>query len=134
LSIKSFGGKAPISGGKIKFYAIHGELTNQEDFSAPVSGTGHMDGNILHFSLTGSSLWIDGRLWSYHFEGFWDVVNKTGTGSFQGVVRNAGTGNAEITDFNFGITLQPGDCSTTVIPYSADSNLESTDRLPSEGL
>jgi hypothetical protein len=134
LSIKSFGGNVAISGGKkIKFYAIHGEATNGADFSAPVSGSGHMDGDIFHFSLTGSSLWIDGRQWSYHFEGSWNVVNNTGTGSYQGIVKDTDTERVLISDYLAAVTLQPRNCSATIIPYSTDSALEGTDFLPSEG-
>jgi hypothetical protein len=133
LSIKSFGGNITISGEKIKFYAIHGEASNQSDFSVPVSGTGHMDGDIFHFSLTGSGLWVDGRLWSLLCEGFWNVLNQTGTGSYQLVVRNSGTGTADIGGYNFSITLGLSDCSTTVIPYSEGINLESTGRTPFKG-
>jgi len=134
LSIKSFGGNVTIFGEeKIKYYAIHGEATNQGSFSAPVSGTGHMDGDIFHFSLTGSAEWTDGRVWSYHIEGFWNVVNNTGTGSYQAVVRNTGTGTADIGEYNFAITLGLWDCLTIVVPYSEDINLESAGRTPFGG-
>ena len=133
LSIKPFGGNITItSGEKIKFYAIHGELTNGSDFSAPVAGSGHMDGDVFHFSLTGSTLWIDGNIWTFQFEGFWDVVNDTGTGSDQGMVRNTGTGNIMVGEFDAPITLQPGTCSTTVILYSADSLIQDTNRVPGQ--
>lgn len=130
LSIKPWSGNIAISGGTIKFYAIHGEVSDGS-YSAPVSGTGHMEGNIFHFSLTGTSLW-SGRVWTYEFEGFWDAVNKTGTGAYL-----AGVKDASASDMNAlsstNLVLVSGDCKTTVIPQIAGGDIDETGLSPDDG-
>ena len=113
LSIKSWSGNIAISGGTIKFYAIHGEVSDGSSYSAPVSGTGHMVGNIFHFSLTGTSM-KEGRVWTYELSGFWDVVNQNGQGAYL-----AGVKDQSASDMNAlsgtNLVLVPGDCETIVI-------------------
>ena len=131
LSIKPWSGNIAISGGTIKFYAIHGEVSNGSSLSAPVSGTGHMEGNIFHFSLTGTSL-VSGRVWTYEFEGFWDVVNKIGEGVYL-----AGVKDTSASDMNAlsstNLVLGSGDCKTTVIPQIAGGDIEETGLSPDDG-
>jgi hypothetical protein len=126
-------GNTTSSVGKVKFYTIVGEITNSGSYSAPATGTGHMKGNVFHIGITGFNKYVDGRVWLYILEGFWDVVNKTGTGSLQGIVRDNATGNAVVEDDQPTLTLVLQDCSTSVIVYSEDSDLGGTGRLPSEG-
>ncbi len=129
LSIKSFSGDIAIYGGKIKFYAIHGELS-VGSYSAPVSGTGHMEGNIFHFSFAGTL--FSGRVWTYEFVGFWDVVNKIGEGSYL-----AGVKDQSASDMNalssHDEQFVSGNCKTTVIPQIAGDDIDETDLSPDDG-
>jgi len=129
LSIKPWSGDIAISGGKIKFYAIHGEVLVDSD-SAPVSGTGHMQDNIFHFSFTGT--FHLGRVWTYEFVGFWDVVSKTGYGAYL-----AGVKDQSASDMNALSSIDEefvsGNCKTTVIPQIAGGDIEETDLSPDDG-
>ncbi len=117
LSIKPFSGNIAISEGTTKFYAIHGELSNGSSFSAPVSGTGHMTGNIFHFSLTGTGQdGNTGRIWTYQILGFWSAVEQKGEGGYLAGVKDesASRMNALSAD---GLVFVPLDCKATDIPY-----------------
>lgn len=112
--IKPAGNTAPYAGGRIKFYSINGEFvtTDINNVSAPLVGTGHMDGDTFHFSVTGSTYSTEFTLTqvAFHLEGFWNVTTKTGTGSGLTVFHNPWT-SAPGTDFRQ-YTLQEVDCST----------------------
>ncbi len=122
LSIKPFSGNIAISGGTIKFYAIHGEVSNGS-FTAPVTGTGHMEGDVFHFSLTGTS-WVSGRVWTYEFEGFWNAVIQGGEAAYLAGVKD--TDESRMNALSGTMALVSGDCKTTVIPEVAGGDIGET--------
>ena len=129
LSIKPWSGDIAISGGKIKFYAIHGEVS-VGSYSAPVSGTGHMQDNIFHFSFSGTL--SSGRIWTYEFVGFWDVVDKIGEGSYLAGVKDQSASDMNALSSTDEVFVS-GNCKTTVIPQIADGDIDETDLSPDDG-
>ncbi len=114
MVIKPAGPTAPYAGGKLKFYSVNGEFVNTfvDNISAPIVGTGHMDGDTFHFSVTGSTYSTAYTLTheAYHLEGFWNVTTRTGTGSGLTVGEDPSTGNPATSFFEY--DLVEVDCST----------------------
>ena len=129
LSIKPWSGDIAISGGKIKFYAIHGEVL-VGSYSAPVSGTGHMQDNIFHFSFSGTL--SSGRIWTYEFVGFWDVVDKIGEGSYLAGVKDQSASDMNALSSTDEVFVS-GNCKTIVIPQIAGGDIEETGLSPDDG-
>ncbi len=115
LSIKPWSGNIAVFGEKIKYYAIHGELSNGFDFSAPLTGTGHLDGNIFHFSLISVGQYA-GFLDTVHFEGYWDVVSQTGNGMYN--ITYTDDSSTVRGGYRPNMELAPSDCSQIPIVES----------------
>jgi hypothetical protein len=106
---KPAGATVKMSDGPMKFYNVGGEFTEPTtSYSVPVAGTGHMKGNVFHFSVSGAGL-HQGTVTSVlalGLEGEWDV--STGAGTMNYWFSNGATGTE---------VLNPQDCTTTqVIP------------------
>jgi len=112
MVIKPFGSPVSLSSGKVKFYAIHGEATDNDNFAPPLSGTGHMLGDIFHFSLVGSTV-ASSHHNSFQFEGTWNTASETGSISWTYVV---GAGSAISGGDIVGVPLSTADCRTLSLP------------------
>jgi hypothetical protein len=112
LTIK-LAGKIKTAGGRVKFYNINGEyLAPIQSIRIPLVGTGHVLGNEFHFSITGTTRWVDGIFYTVLAEGFWNLANSTnpvGTLNLRWVTNQSATtsGNS--------YTLSLTDCSTVVL-------------------
>ena len=74
LSIQPVGGSIRLSEGTIKFYSIHGEYCT-DSYSIPLTGTGHLNGNVFHFDLRGTDR---GAAWQEAiFNATYDVTTDT---------------------------------------------------------
>jgi hypothetical protein len=73
-------GRVATADGKRTFYLIAGEVSYPAvSQSVPVSGSGHLAGDVLHFSLTGSDLRVsDSHFSANHHQASWDLVLGTG--------------------------------------------------------
>jgi hypothetical protein len=106
-------GTVQTTDGKVKFYALHGEASGNNG-SFPLSGTGHVQGGIFHFSVSGSMKYTDDVLYNLLLEGKWDLATGTGTYMFYSV-------QSDGTSSTFSGTLGAIDCGTNItIPYSAE--------------
>ncbi len=70
------GGTIQGSEGKVAFYTIQGTIQSGS-LLIPISGSGHMEGDVFHFSYDGT--YHSGIEQAFtHEEGRWDVVNDAG--------------------------------------------------------
>jgi hypothetical protein len=61
-----------------KFYSITGEIIT-DSYSFPITGTGHMYGNVFHFGLNGSYFYgLANDFYSFNLEGKWDLSQQSG--------------------------------------------------------
>ena len=74
-------GSATTAVGKQTYYQIAGEVSfTAVQTSVPVVGSGHLAGDVLHFAVSGSDLREDDSYFSVsHFEGKWDVAQRSGS-------------------------------------------------------
>jgi hypothetical protein len=73
-------GTATTAAGKTTFYQLAGEATFPVvTTSVLVVGSGRLAGDVLDFQVTGSNLReIDTSFSALHFQGTWDLVQKSG--------------------------------------------------------
>jgi len=72
-------GTIRIFDGPKKIYSVQGDYSNEVSGStSAVSGSGHMDGSIFHFSLNGPYTWEETPAF-FNADAYWDVDAKTGT-------------------------------------------------------
>jgi hypothetical protein len=107
---KPAGGKVNTLSGPTKLYEIHGEVVGP-GIGMPVSGAGHMLGTTFHFHLTGGTTGPTVNIYTYTFEGLFDVATGTGTGRYVYYGPLIAGGQVGPT------VLTPVNCATTVVPY-----------------
>jgi hypothetical protein len=116
LALKMAGTINTLSG-PVKFYTISGEHFWTEGgttYSVPVTGTGHVNGTKLHFTLTGSAK-IGSIMWTFDSAvQDYDLVTHTGT-LYRRFITDATPGLTGI------FSLQDADCTASVIPFDAQS-------------
>jgi hypothetical protein len=106
-------GSVKTADGPVKFYAIHGEQYYAgQNYSLPVSGTGHVKNGVFHFSLTGSGIGPTSYLWTYFIEGKWNLTTTPSTGTYTWH-RISSDGTATIREGD----LSQEDCATCSLPY-----------------
>jgi hypothetical protein len=122
LSIKPSGTVKTSGNTSVKFHSITGEFCGVPGVnieSIPLTGGGHVnDSGVFHFSVTGSALYStgDNQIWTYFFEGKWDLVNNTGTYS----THNFSSGGEHNVKINDNLILK--NCTDEVIPYKTPQN------------
>jgi hypothetical protein len=94
LTLKPFGAKVPLAAGKERFYEVLGAVRLNEDpvEGIPVSGSGHLDEEVLHLSITGGN--FSGAFLTFRsavYEVRWNLVSRTGTVSWQQHLRVTGS-------------------------------------------
>ena len=67
-------GTVKKASGPVKFYGINGEFNNVGFFTTPVVGSGHMNGNIFHFSASGNGFFPGFGNLVYCMEAEWDLT------------------------------------------------------------
>ena len=74
-------GSVTTAAGKRTFHLIAGEVSFAPlSQSMPLAGSGHLAGDVLHFSLSGSDLrQSDDEFSANHYQGTWDLAQRTGT-------------------------------------------------------
>lgn len=72
--------KIALASGKQTFYNVVGEWDAFGSYSVPMSGSGHMNGDTFHASITGAAF-ANGLYGLWGAEIFWDVVSSTGSAS-----------------------------------------------------
>jgi len=89
-------GRVTLSTGKTTYYQIGGQhvIPRATPIRVPVSGTGHMEGNLFSFSFTGAASFDGGygfQTYSLSAEGFWDLVALTGSINYHWSLPTDGT-------------------------------------------
>jgi len=81
LVTKSAGGNIGLENGPTKFLDVSGEVMfTTIGLSIPVKGSGHMDGEVFHFNLRGTSYQeVLNSMWTFDLEARWNVIHKTGS-------------------------------------------------------
>jgi hypothetical protein len=113
-------GTVKKASGPVKFYSINGEFNNVGVVSTPVVGTGHLNGNIFHFSASGTGFY-SGSSVVYCMEAEWDLTNTAAQTIHFRVLRDAVNSSFDNT-----FVVQP--CDVDTIPYNA------TDKDPLTGM
>jgi hypothetical protein len=113
LVIKPFG-KAITSAGPTKIYALYGEYLDVAGGSRPLSGSGHMVGNIFHFGFTAASVFGFPGLPAFTWEGRYDVT--TGIGAAEASYYGGGLAGSQSPTLGI-VTV---DCSTAPLPYGRE--------------
>lgn len=112
LTIK-LAGKIKTAGGPVIFYNINGEyLAPTMSIRIPLVGSGHVLGNEFHFSITGTTRWVDDTFYTVLAEGFWnlaDTTNPVGTLNWREITNNSATTSGS------SHTLSLTDCSTVLL-------------------
>ncbi len=102
-------GNVKTSEGPVKFYAIHGEQYYYTQYSAAMSGTGHVKAGIYHFSVSGS--YSDSGIgYTFLVEGKWNLNAQNGTYSIRYITS---TGYSSY----FTSTLSAVNCTDCTLPY-----------------
>jgi hypothetical protein len=85
-------GRATTAAGKRTFYQVAGEVSfTVVQTSVPVSGSAHLEGDVLHFAVSGSDLREEDDYFpANHLQGRWDVVQRTGVVSLLFLWENGG--------------------------------------------
>ncbi len=109
LVTKATGAIAPLASGDTKFYSVHGEILGL--ISAPCTGTGHMNGEIFHFSVKCVFDNSSDLSAVFFFEARWDVTTRTGTGGLYGAT--SGGGFQPRVD----LSLTPLNCRTLILDH-----------------
>jgi hypothetical protein len=119
MAIKT-AGTVKKGSGPVKFYSINGEFNNVGVVSTPVVGTGHMNGNIFHFSASGTGFLSGSGNLVYCMEAEWDLTNTAPQTMHFRILRDGG-------DSSFDHTFIVGVCDADIIPYGA---YDDTDKDP----
>lgn len=103
-------GAATTAAGKTTFYQLAGEASFPAvETSILLAGSGRLAGDTLDFQITGSNLReIDTAFVAVHFQGTWDVVQRTGAISN---LYLSGDGTAQALT-EIGSSLAETDCET----------------------
>jgi hypothetical protein len=93
VTLKPFGAKLRLADEKERFYQVAGTVRLNEDpvEGIPVSGSGHLDDEVLHLSVGGGS--FSGAFQTFRsaeYEVRWNLVSRTGTVSWQQHLRVGG--------------------------------------------
>lgn len=71
-------GSIKFGAGPAKFYSINGEIITAS-YSFPITGTGHMYGNVFHFTFNGSYYYgLANDFYTFHLQGQWDLAQQSG--------------------------------------------------------
>lgn len=115
---KSAGGAMSLENGTFKFSHVVGEMVFPTiGWSMPIKGSGHMNGDVFHFFVTGGDYLETLTLWTtVEFEGKWNVSTRTGWWRLFLLHRNS-TGEQVGYDVWTGTNLHDISCSAVSIPY-----------------
>jgi hypothetical protein len=117
LIFKSMG-TVSTSAGKVKIYAVNGEHHAGSLYSFPVTGTAHVSGTVVHYTLSGA--YNDaGTLWSFNAECFYDLANPSSSGNLGYFRFFYSGGDGGVGSFS----LTAVDCTQSLIPYDVTDGL-----------